>query len=123
MTKSADVVNQYMAAMAGGPKAAQTMVELLAEDFQFDGPMLKAGSRDKFLEGMAGMGEMQPKFTMLKQIEAGQDVCSVYEFRLREDGPAVVMSEWAVVRDGQIASQRLVYNAVDMQAAMGEGAA
>ena len=118
MGKSLDVVNGFLATMSEGPAAGEKLAAWLAEDFHFDGPMLSAKTRDEFLQGMAGMGPMTPRFTMLQQVEHGDAVCSVYEFRKTDGAAPVLMAEWSTVRGQQLSAQRLIYDAAQMQAAM-----
>lgn len=116
---ASETVNAFMQAMGEGPAGAQTLTELLAEDFLFRGPMLSADSRTEFLEGMQGMAAAAPHFTLLQQVTHGDDVCSIYEMRMGGAGAnPVTMAEWTRVREGQLAAQWLVYDADVMRSAM-----
>ena len=98
------IVNSYLDAFqtSGNP------MDFLAEDFQFDGPLLVAKSKAEFMKGMEAMGPMKPTFEMVKQFEDGDEVCSIYNFVI--GSIPVLMVEWSVVKDGKISSQRLVYD-------------
>jgi hypothetical protein len=59
-------------------------------------------------------------YTMLRQFESGDEVVSIYEFEL---GPpatpgTVLMTEWNTVRDGKLASARLVFDTAQFAALM-----
>jgi ketosteroid isomerase-like protein len=94
--------------------------ELLAEDFSFEGPMLQAEGRDAFLEGASGLGRVVRGNQMLRQWEDGEEVCSVYEFKIETPAGAgsIPMTEWVRVRDGKLASARLIFDTAQMAALM-----
>lgn len=99
-----DTINLYLEALESG----KDPFIHLADDFQFNGPLLRAKSKAEFLKGLAAMGPMQPKFEMLKQFEDQGEVCSVYNFMIGTT--PVLMAEWSVVRSALIQSQRLIYD-------------
>ena len=109
MGTSIDTVQQFYAAMAQGPDGAAAMTALLSEDTTFNGPILKANSRDEFFAGMAefdpGAGEIQMRHTF----EDGDTVCVVYDFVL----------PGGTVTNGLITAQELIFDLVDFQAATG----
>lgn len=107
-----ETVNRYMQALEGN----EDPFVHLADDFQFRGPLLQANNKEEFLKGMAAMGSMSPKFEMLRQFEDKGEVCSIYHFIV--GSTPILMAEWAVVKDNQIRSQRLVYDTKDFEAAI-----
>jgi hypothetical protein len=60
---------------------------------------------------------------MLRQFEDGDEVVSIYEFEL--GAPAtpgkVLMTEWNTIRDGRLASARLVFDTAEFAALMPQG--
>jgi ketosteroid isomerase-like protein len=92
--------------------------DLLAEDFSFHGPMLQAEGRDAFLEGASGLGPIVRGNEMLRQWEDGEEVCSVYEFKVETPAGAgsIPMTEWVRVRDGKLVSARVIFDTAQMAA-------
>jgi ketosteroid isomerase-like protein len=79
-TSPSTVVNHYLAAISSGDFDRAGAV--LADDFSFRGPLAQADGRDQFLAGV--------------ETPAGAG--------------SVLMTEWNSVRDGQMASSRLIYD-------------
>jgi ketosteroid isomerase-like protein len=115
---SAEVFREYLDRFTAGDLAGAS--ELLADDFSFYGPMLQAEGRDAFLEGASGLGPMVRGNQMLRQWEDGEEVCSVYEFKVETPVGAgsIPMTEWARVRDGKLVSARLIFDTAQMAALM-----
>ena len=108
--EAARTVNDYLEAFTSGN--VDRARELVAEDFDFHGPMMQVKGRDAFFEGASGLVPMVRGFRMLRQWEDGEDVASVYEFNVETPAGAgsVVMSEWNRVRDGKLLSARLIFD-------------
>ncbi len=115
---SAQVFREYLDRFTAGDLEGAR--ELLAEDFSFDGPMLQAHGRDEFLAGAAGLGPIVRGNQMLRQWEDGDEVCSVYEFKVETPlgAGSIPMTEWARVRDGRLVSARLIFDTAQMAALM-----
>lgn len=107
------IVNDYLDAFAAGRDPSG----FLSDDFSFDGPLLRAESKAEFLQGIAAMGPMKPRFEVLKQFAQGDDVCTIYNFLIND--AKVLMSEVSTVRASKIAAQTLVYDTVAFKAATG----
>src|SRR3974377_1646409 len=77
--------------------------ELLSDDFQFRGPLLQAEGKAAFLEGASRLGPIVRGNRMLHQWVDGEEVCSVYDFKIESPaGPgSITMAEWATVRRGK----------------------
>lgn len=97
--------------------------ELLADDFSFHGPILQAESKAAFLEGASGLGPFVRGNEMRRQWSDGDEVCSVYDFKMETPAGAgsITMAEWATVRDGKLASARVVFDTAAMRALMPAG--
>jgi ketosteroid isomerase-like protein len=115
---SAQVFREYLARFTAGDLDGAR--ELLAEDFSFNGPVLQAEGRDAFLEGASGLAPIVKGSQMLRQWEDGEEVCSVYEFKIETPVGAgsIPMTEWARVRDGKLVSARLIFDTAQMAALM-----
>jgi ketosteroid isomerase-like protein len=118
MSSSAEVFREYLDRFTSGDLEGAS--ELLAEDFSFEGPMLKAEGRDAFLEGASGLGPIVRGHRMLRQWEDGEEVCSVYEFEVETPigAGSIPMTEWARVRDGRLVSARLIFDTAQMSPLM-----
>ena len=121
---SLDVVQRLFETMAQGPDGAQATAALLSEDMTFNGPILKANSRDEFFAGMAefnasmaevegGPGEMK----MRHLFEDGPTVCAVYDFVLPTG--SVTNVQLFTVTDGLITAQELIFDRVEFQTVTG----
>jgi hypothetical protein len=117
MSKAA-IFETYLARFSGGD--IDGAAELLADEFSFDGPILQADSKAAFLAGSGGAASMARGYQMHQQWVDGDDVCSVYDFRLETPAGAgsIPMAEWSVIRDGKLVSSRLLFDTAAMAALM-----
>lgn len=115
MFAAAEIVNAYLDAFTAGEfdKAR----ELVADDFSFHGPFIQTDSRDAFFAGAAPLAKIARGHRLLRQWEEGDEVSSLYEFRLETPAGAgaVLMSEWHTVRDGLLRSARLVFDTAEFR--------
>ena len=120
MGNAAKVFNKYIDAFTSGDGA--TAAGLLADNFKFHGPMLQADTKAAFLEGAAQLCPIVRGYKMLKQWEDGDDVCSVYDFQIEtpKGKGAITMSEWTTVKNGKLASSRLIFDSQAFMALMPE---
>ncbi len=104
------VFTNYLDAFTSGD--LEQAGELLTEDFSFAGPLQQTEGRDAFLQGASHLAPFVRGYTMLRQWEDDDEGCSIYDFEL--EGPthsgAVRMCEWITVREGQLASSRLIFD-------------
>lgn len=114
----ADVVNAFLTAFSSGD--LDTAYGLVADDFVFRGPMLQSDGKQAFVDGSQGLAPIVRGHRMLRQFVDGDDVCSIYEFHVETPGGAgsVTMCEWNTVRDGRLASTRLVFDTAAFSALM-----
>lgn len=121
MSSPSEVMNEYLDAFTSGPDGGEKARGLLADDFEFHGPMLQTSGVDEFLEGASGLGPIVRGYRMIKQVEDGNDVISIYDFLIGapgQDDVAITMSEWATVLDGKLTRSVLLFNVKDFEAAM-----
>jgi SnoaL-like domain len=113
-----DVFRSYLERFAAGD--IDGAARLLAEDFSFDGPLLKASNKAEFLAGSAGLAPMVRGVELHRQWESDGEVCSIFDFRIETPvgAGAIPMAEWAVVRDGKLVSSRLIFDTAAMTALM-----
>ncbi len=110
MTTASQVFTDYLSAFTSGDmKTAQSLV---ADDFTFDGPMMQVEGKKAFFAGTTQLAPISRGFKMLRQFEDGDEVCSIYEFEVGSPATpgSVLMTEWCTVRDGQLASSKLVFD-------------
>ncbi|NUP46845.1 MAG: nuclear transport factor 2 family protein [Catenulispora sp.] len=94
--------------------------ELLTDDFRFHGPILQSEGKAAFLAGSAQLGPIMRGFQIHRQWQDGNEVCSFYDFKIKTPvgTGSIPMAEWNTVRDGQLASGRLVFDTAAMAALM-----
>jgi hypothetical protein len=94
--------------------------ELLTDDFRFDGPMLQSQGKAAFLEGSAPLGPIMRGAEIRRQWEDGDELCSFYDFKIETPAGAgsIPMAEWNSLRDGKLASARLVFDTAAIAALM-----
>lgn len=115
---SAAVFRSYLEAFTSGD--IDGAMELITDDFSFVGPILQSEGKEAFLAGSQAAQAMAKGHRMLRQFEDGDEVVSIYEF---EVGPpatpgSVLMAEWNTVRDGKLASARLIFDTAQFMALM-----
>jgi ketosteroid isomerase-like protein len=119
MTPS-EVFRTYLERFTSGDVAGAG--DLLTDDFRFEGPMLKVDGKAAFLKGAAGLKPIVRGCRIHRQWENGNEVCSVYDFNVETPKGAgtVAMAEWNSVRDGKLASGRLIFDTAAFNALMPE---
>ena len=115
---NADVFRTYLERFTAGDTAGAA--ELLADDFTFTGPVLKAETKADFLAGSAALAPIVRGCVVHQQWVDGEQVCSFYDFQVETPAGAgsIPMAEWSVVRGGKLVSSRLVFDTAAMAALM-----
>ena len=118
---NAGVFRTYLERFTSGD--VEGAAELLAEEFAFDGPILQSKGKAEFLAGSAMAASMARGCTIHRQWADGDDVCSVYDFKVETPSGAgtIAMAEWSVIRDGKLVSSRLLFDTAAMAALMPAG--
>jgi predicted SnoaL-like aldol condensation-catalyzing enzyme len=118
---AADAFCGYLDRFTSGDVAGAA--ELLADDFSFHGPMLQSEGKAAFIEGASGLGPIVRGYKMLRQWGEGDEVCSLYDFNIETPAGAgaITMAEWSTVRDGKLASSRVIFDTAAMAALMPAG--
>lgn len=103
-----ETVNRYTEAFDSGDLA--TVESLLAEDFQFEGPLMTAHSRAEFLEQISQF-DMRAKTVVHRQISNGSSVARQFDFEMSTPARVTIpMSEWLQVEHRKIVSAKLFYD-------------
>ena len=91
---------------------------LLAEDFSFSGPFVQVRGRDPFLDRAAGLKPIVRGHRLLLQWADSDEICSWYDLNLQTPvkSGSVTMSEWHTIREGRLASGRVVFDAAAFRA-------
>lgn len=116
---NAEIFRTYLERFTSGNR--EHAAELLTDDFRFHGPMLRSEGKAAFLEGSAGLCPIMRGAEVYRQWEEGDEVCSVYDFRIQTPAGAVVsipIAEWNTFRDGKLASARLIFDTAAMNTAL-----
>lgn len=105
MGQALDLVNQFMQSQD---------TSLLAEDFRFHGPVDQTTGVEAFMQLNASFFPLVTGMSMLKQLEQGDDVCSIYEMDLKApSGTSLTLhiADWVVVSEGKLVEERIYYDA------------
>lgn len=115
---NAKIFRTYLERFTSGDQAGAA--ELLTNDFHFDGPVLRSEGKAAFLDGSAQLVPIMRGVEIHRQWEDGDEVCSFYDFKIETPAGAgsIPMAEWNTVRDGKLASARLVFDTAAMAALM-----
>lgn len=91
---------------------------LVSDDFHFKGPFIEANSKDAYFSSAARLAPIVRGHNLLRQWEDGNEVCSIYEMKVETPvgAGAVQMSEWHTIRDGKLASGRLIFDTAAFRA-------
>jgi len=112
MAGATKVVNEYLAAFYSGDLDKARSV--VAENYVFKGPFVEANDREAFFQSAARLAAIVRGHHVLKQVEQGEDVCSLYEVNIvtAAGSGSVTMSEWHTVREGRLKLGRVVVDTV-----------
>lgn len=117
--KNSEVFKAYIDAFTAGD--IDTARQYIADDFTFNGPMVKANNKKEFFANISpDLIAMTQGYNMLQQFEAGDELCSIYEYNFETPvgKGSVYMVEWNKVRDNQLTSARLLFDTAELNALM-----
>ncbi|MEZ0110361.1 ketosteroid isomerase-like protein [Catenulispora sp. EB89] len=115
---ASELFRTYLDRFTSGDTAGAA--ELLTDDFRFHGPILRSEGKAAFLAGSAQLGPIMRGVQIHQQWQDGDQVCSFYDFKIETPAGAgsIPMAEWNTVRDGKLASARLIFDTAAMAALM-----
>jgi ketosteroid isomerase-like protein len=115
---AAEIFRTYLQRFTSGDTAGAA--ELLTDDFRFHGPFLQSQGRAEFLAGSAQLVPIMRGAEIHRQWEQADELCSLYDFKIETPAGAgsITMAEWNTVRDGKLASARLIFDTAAMAALM-----
>ncbi len=103
-----DVVTAYTDAF--DCKDMEKAKSVLDTDFHFDGPLMKAESRDEFFAQLANF-DLEYQTKEHRVISQGTSVARIFDFAITSPVRATVpMVEWFEVENDKIQSSRLFYD-------------
>lgn len=112
MSKQLDVVKSYLAAFDRHDLAAARA--LMHDDYQFEGPLMRASSADQLISQLKEFG-CDFKNKVLHMAEVGNVVGVLFECTFTKPATATLrMSEWFTVEGGKLKSSRLIYDTRQM---------
>ena len=114
-----DAVNSYYDAWRAG-KGDFSAVPL-APDFAFTGPVASFDTAENFRQMAAQAGPMMTRFTVRRQFADGDVVCSIIDWEMALPVAPMTAAELLTVRDGQLVTGELIYDAQEFRAAMAAG--
>jgi ketosteroid isomerase-like protein len=120
MGKALDVVNRLYEATDA--RRLDDLRALVSDDVTFTGPAMKATGAQEYVAMNEQLLGFHNGTTMLRQLEDGDDVCSIYELGMRTPaGGALTLTiaDWVRVEDGKIASQRIYFDPREFTEAFG----
>ena len=109
MGKALETTNRYYDVVRNKGAGLE---DVLADDVTFSGPLVQWTGKAEFLEGFKQMAAGMAGLRILKQFEAGNEVCSIFEMDLNTPkGPITAsMAEWVKVSNGRISAARLHFD-------------
>jgi ketosteroid isomerase-like protein len=115
---AAEIFRTYLERFTSGDTAGAA--ELLTDDFRFHGPFQQSEGKAAFLAGSAQLGPIMRGAQIHRQWQDGDEICSIYDFKIETPAGAgsIPMAEWNTVRDGKLASARLIFDTAAMAALM-----
>ncbi len=118
MQKS-EIFEAYLQGVLSGDH--ETVSQYLADDFTFDGPMIKASNKKEFFSNLSPeLMAIARGYNILQQFEKDDELCTLYEFNIETPvgKGAVYMTEWNKIQNGKIDSARLLFDTAQFNALM-----
>ncbi len=117
--KNGEIYEGYLTAVLTGDN--NTASKYIADDFTFNGPVLKANNKKEFFAGLSpDLPAITRGYNILQQFEKGDELCTLFEYNIETPvgKGAVYMVEWNKLRDGQLVSGKLVFDPAEFNALM-----
>jgi limonene-1,2-epoxide hydrolase len=94
---------------AFGKRDMETAARYVADDIEFRSPMTRISGADGYLEAVGGFAQHVDGVDILAAVGDGENAMIMYEMRTGPFG-TVPAADHFVIRDGRIASNRLVFD-------------
>jgi hypothetical protein len=109
MIDTAEIVNGFKRALGQGDMAAAR--RYLADDLAFQGPFDVFQSPEPYLEALKRLHPIVKGVKVHRLFVDGQNACLLYDMETNTPAGTAFICEWFQVRDGRIASIRVVFDA------------
>ncbi len=112
MTTPAETVTEFLRAFMSGD--SDRAWHMATDDFHFRASQHEdEGDKNAYFAGSREKAKFIDHFRILRQWEDGDQVSTIYELSIRtpEGRGSMTLSEWHTVRDEQVASTFMVFNA------------
>jgi len=109
MSKVADIVNGYKRALGQGDFAAAR--KHLADNLAFRGPFDAFDTPEPYLEALKKLHPIVKDVKVHKLFVDESDACLLYDMETSTAAGTAFIAEWYKIRDGRIASIRVVFDA------------
>ncbi len=110
MTKY-EVVKKFLEGF-NDPTKIEASLDLLAEDYKFQNPIVQLNSKTEFIALAQEMGKVLTGVEIIQSAENANWVTVLYEFKSSIQGlERNLGTEWFLVEDGMIKASHLIYDA------------
>ncbi len=106
--KNATVVIDYINTV--GQKQFDKLDRFFTEDLEFTGPSSKTQGIEMFTKALKRLGTILLRNDIKRVFVDGDEVCIIYDFVTDTQVGAVSTVEWIKLKDGKIASIRLIFD-------------
>ncbi len=103
-------------------KDVKATAMLITEDISFVGPLMQTSGAKEYLALLEKFLPSHVETRMVKQLEDGNDVCSIYDLVLKTptgETITIPMVDWLQVSNGKVAKQRIYYDPREFAKAFG----
>ena len=90
----------------------------LADDLEFRGPIDRFDSADSFVGALAGFAGMLTRVELVQELYADDEAALLYDCVTASPAGTIRTAEFFRLRDGRIASIRLVFDATELRKLM-----
>jgi ketosteroid isomerase-like protein len=116
---AAQIARDFLSSFYSGDRPAARA--LLAASFDFTGPFVALRGADAFLESAGPLLALTTGHAVIRSWCDGDDVCVIHEVTLRGATEPITMADWLTVRGGQVATERVIFDAARLRAALATG--
>jgi SnoaL-like domain len=114
---SENVVRKYLQSWT--QRDMDTARSYLADDLDFQGPIDTFSSADDFIATLTGFAQMLTRVDLLQEFYADDSAALLYDCVTDTPAGAIRTAEFFGLRDGKVASIRLVFDASALRKIMG----
>ena len=96
--------------------------DIVTDDFVISGSLTRYEGKDAFIEGSKPVQKFVKGREVLSEFEKGDEIVSIYwmEIGAPANPGKVLVSQWSAIRDGKLASTRMIFDSTQMLALLPE---